>query len=509
MANTLNMVVARLQKGQLSLSELGIEMSIIRQLREDGYNIIARNADSGRVYYIPEVPDTEKARHALLLEARDAVAEHGNLTAAAKALGMARSTLWERYNAAIREGVLDKIEPGKPKEKTKITTKKDNITIDYSGVKIKTPEQLIADANVDMDLWEIAETTINNWEVGGKLHQGQKIVKGKDDKLTTTWRPQTLWKTGLRQIKIRLRKIPDERISAKSLLDKLEARSPIVRKYKRSKPISSQRRCLEVSIMDPHYGMGCYHGSSDQPWSMEDCESICHWAIDGLLSQADKFSPIEQIIFPFGNDYLHSDNLRHETTRGTPMGEMMPYHEVYERGEALAIAMISKLSKVAPVRVLEIPGNHDKQSSFTLGRLLRAYFRNDENVEVDAGPSTYKFHRYGTNLIGFEHGHSIAPIRLAALMANERRHDWAETTYREWHLGDQHRKGSSKPVTFEEQGVSVEYLPGLTPPNEWHREKSFNYQKRGAMAYVWDFDTGQIARLQVNLNSYTGLPTGT
>ena len=56
--------------------------------------------------------------------------------------------------------------------------------------------------------------------------------------------------------------------------------------------------------------------------------------------------------------------------------------------------------------------------------------------------------------------------------------------------------------------MSVEYLPSLTPPNEWHRRKSFNWQKRGAMAYVWDYYTGPTARLQVNLNSYTGQPTG-
>ena len=102
-------------------------------------------------------------------------------------------------------------------------------------------------------------------------------------------------------------------------------------------------------------------------------------------------------------------------------------------------------------------------------------------------------------------GHSIKPIRLAALMANETRLDgWAEARYCEWHCGDQHRKGTMKPNVFEEQGVSVEFLPGLTPPNEWHRIKSFNWQKRGAMAFVYDHDEGPIARLQVNIDNYTG-----
>jgi len=138
--------------------------------------------------------------------------------------------------------------------------------------------------------------------------------------------------------------------------------------------------------------------------------------------------------------------------------------------------------------------------------VMNAYFHQNDNVTVECDPSPYKFKRYGVNLIGFEHGHSVATIRLAALMANERPQDWAETKYREWHLGDQHRKGSAKPSVMEEQGVSVEFLPSLTAPNEWHRLKSFNWQKRGAMAWVWDYNYGPLARLQINIDSTTGLP---
>jgi len=152
------------------------------------------------------------------------------------------------------------------------------------------------------------------------------------------------------------------------------------------------------------------------------------------------------------------------------------------------------------VEIYSIPGNHDRSTSFMLGRVLNAYFRNDNNVTIHADDSPYKFHRFGVTLIGFEHGHSIPPIRMAGLMANEVPHDWAATEYREWHIGDQHRKGSARPSVFEEQGVSVEFLPGITAPNEWHRLKSFNWQKRGSMAFVYDEKAGPIARLQVNVD---------
>jgi hypothetical protein len=182
---------------------------------------------------------------------------------------------------------------------------------------------------------------------------------------------------------------------------------------------------------------------------------------------------------------------------------MMAWHHVYERGEKLLIQAIEMCKAVAPVEVLSIPGNHDKYSAFTLARVMNAWFHNDENVTVDASPSPYKFKHYGCNLIGFQHGSGLAQIRLAALMANEMPQAWADTDggYREWHLCDQHRKGSAKPSAMEEQGVSVEFLPSITVPNEWHRDKSFNHQKRGAMAWVWDREIGPMARLQVNLSN--------
>jgi hypothetical protein len=281
---------------------------------------------------------------------------------------------------------------------------------------------------------------------------------------------------------------------------------PIQRKVPLSSQESIPKRELEVCIMDPHFGMQCYAEESDHPWSMELAKETCHWAIHELLELARPFGPYERIVFPFGNDYLHADNIYHTTTKGTNQPEMLSWHEVYKQGKNLAIEMVSTLREVAPVKIYQIPGNHSTHSDYTIGLILDAYFHNDQSVEIDCSSSPYKFHRFGCNLIGYEHGHSVPAVRLAALMANMVPKDWAETSYREYHLGDQHRKATSKPSSFEEQGVSIEYLAGLTPPNAWHKTHSYNFQKRGAVAFVWDSQRGQLAKLCVNLDNYTGKP---
>jgi hypothetical protein len=269
---------------------------------------------------------------------------------------------------------------------------------------------------------------------------------------------------------------------------------------------------LEISVVDPHLGMQCYAPGADHNYTIELAKQLYSWAISELCALAVNYGPVDEILLPIGNDFLHAEPMAlakgvgHATAGGTVQPEMLAWHHVYVEGEKLLREAILFLSGIAPVHVLVVPGNHDRYSAFTLGRVMEAYFHNDKNVTVEADPSPYKFKRFGVNLIGFEHGHSVAAVRLAALMANERPQDWAETRYREWHLGDQHRKGSSKPSMLEEQGVSIEYLPSLVAPNEWHRIKSFNWQKRGAMAWLWDYHYGPLSRLQVNIDSYSGLP---
>jgi len=361
---------------------------------------------------------------------------------------------------------------------------------------IRTLEGALKEANVDQSIWEVDRYVINKWDCVAKVATGYREEREEHLEATELW-----------QVKIWLRRKTPEVRSIETLLEQLAKKSPLSPRIKRPKIKPDKRHALEINIMDPHFGLMCFPAAADKAWSLDDCEAMCMWAIDGLLELSKPFWPVEEIVFPFGNDFLHSDNVFHTTTAGTAQPEALSWHHVYERGEKLAIAMIERLLAVAPVKVVEVPGNHARQSEFTMARVLRAYYHQNKNVEVDAAPSPYKFWRYGTNLVGYEHGHSISAIRLAAIMAHECRDDWSQTSYREWHLGDQHRKGSAKPSMLEEQGVAIEYLPGLTPPNEWHKLKGFNWQQRGAMGWVWSFARGPVARLQVNLDSYSGKPT--
>lgn len=370
----------------------------------------------------------------------------------------------------------------------------DNITITTRSLDIKTLEDALRISKVDMKVWEVDRHLINSWEV---TISGIKTGTDKCETYTNY------------QVKVWLKRKSNAKIALEEIYDKIKEHSPIVPNIHLIKRVKDKKiqRELEISIMDLHLGLRCYKGASDSNYSPEFAGRIMMTILDELLVLAKVYGPYERIIFPMGNDFLHADNVYGTTTSHTPQPEAEAWQNTFLHGEQLGLAIIERIKKDAPVKVITVPGNHARHSEIALGRLLNAYYHNDKNVEVDATLSPYKFHNYGVNLIGFEHGHSIRQqLRLAALMANECRLNgvWEKARYCEWHLGDQHRKASGKPMHFEEQGVSVEFLPGLVAPNEWHRIHSFNWQQRAGMAFVWDKSAGPISRFQVNVDNYTG-----
>lgn len=378
---------------------------------------------------------------------------------------------------------------------------KGTVVITTRSLDIKTIGDALRVAEIDLDVWKIDRAKVNSWEVTIAI----KNTEGTGADKHTVTAPETYTNF---QVTIWLVRKEPEVLAFEDLVKRMELSSSIVPVIARPALITPSvvRRELEVSLLDIHLGMRTYAGDSDIDWTPDDCEQMTMELLERLLVQSKVHGPFERILFPFGSDYLHSDNIYNLTTKGTAQPEADSFRNNMLRGEILAIRMVERLKEEAPVKVISIQGNHDFHASIALGRTLKAYYHNDENVEVCAEQSPYFFNHYGVNLVGFNHGSAIkSGLRLAGLMANETRQTgWADALYCAFHLGHGHRKGTPNPSFMAEQGVSVEYLPSLCPANSWHRNKGLNRQIRGGVAFVWDKTQGPIATLATHINSYTG-----
>jgi len=146
---------------------------------------------------------------------------------------------------------------------------------------------------------------------------------------------------------------------------------------------------------------------------------------------------------------------------------------------------------------INIQGNC--QTVFYLGEVLQAWYNTNSRVTVDNSASLRKYYRYGTNLIGFTHGDQEKHLDLPYLMSEERKADWAETSYREFHLGHFHKRKTISFVDVDEnRGIKVRVLPSLSGTDAWHHSKGYRSMK-SAVAFLYDKNNGLVAEFNHNV----------
>jgi hypothetical protein len=280
------------------------------------------------------------------------------------------------------------------------------------------------------------------------------------------------------------------------LLEQFKAAAPVRAALPRPTGLKGM---LEISIMDLHLGKYCWADESGRAYNPEIAARIFWDALEDLLQKASACL-VEKILFVVGNDYLNVDSLSKTTTGGTPQDEAGRWQESFLQGRNLLVKAIDRLTEVAPVHVLVVPGNHDTQRMWYLGSVLKIFYWNTPDVTVDHTSTPRKYVLFGKNLIGFCHGNSERHEKLPVLMATERPHEWAASAHgsRHWHLGHFHSKKTKVFVAHEDlQAVQVRVLPSLCPPDAWHSAMGYS-GKLAAEAFWWDPIAGCVATFTHN-----------
>jgi len=361
---------------------------------------------------------------------------------------------------------------------------KDEITKNGNGrslelvSSIRTIEDALRYAEVDQSIWEVERSVVNKWDMGFK-----------DEKKVARTR-------GLWQVKVWLK-----RRAPKHLTDALEALHKRAEKYSPDygKAVSTPRRVLsdphllELSLYDMHFGKLAWAVEGSTNYDLKIAERLFHNAICDLLKYVERV-PVERVVFPVGNDFLHIDNKALTTEAGTEQGPQTDgrYAKIVETGFMALVKALDKLSEDTPVDVIFVAGNHDATSTYHIVRELRAWYRRHPNVNVDASPRSRKYYEYGATLLGYTHGHSETLTRLLNLMPLEKPEAWARTKCREWHTGHLHKRRVVKTTPVDShEGTVVRTLPSLSGTDDWHYKKGF-IGVRAAEAYLYHRDRGYV-----------------
>lgn len=338
--------------------------------------------------------------------------------------------------------------------------------------RVKTLADLVRVCEIDTTEWEIERWVANKWDMGYKDKQ------------------QTAHSHQLFQVKAWLKRkvaLVDAKAEIASLVQ--DAKSLIVRVPTRIiRPHTLSGNMLEVGVPDLHMGKLAWgretgHDNYDVAIAKRTFEN----ALEALIQRTSSYS-FDEIVFPVGNDLLHTDSQKNTTTAGTPQDSDGRFQKTFITTRKMIVAAIERLRQLAPVKVLMVPGNHDQLAVWHLGDSLSSFFHSYTDVVIDNEPPLRKYHQFGKVMLMFAHGDKGKLSDYPLLMATEQPTMFGSSVHREAHTGHIHQLRVQ-----EHHGVRVRVLSALCAPDAWHAEKAYVGQARAAEAFVWNREEGLIA----------------
>lgn len=363
--------------------------------------------------------------------------------------------------------------------------------------RINSLEDLLKFFKVDTDAWEVRDYRINKWEqASGNTQSGITI-------------------TPLYQVRANLvprieRRVEIVRQIIEDLIRDAKNHAPNYKPINRVK--QDGEPCLfELAVLDPHVGLMAWGKETGQPQDLPIAVKNYGDAIEYLLGLS-KFYNVERVLYIAGNDFLHVDgpafsNRGGATTMGTAQDVDSRLGKMFSTGRKALVEGIDRARQVAPVDVVFVPGNHDENTTYHLGEVIAAWYRNCPDVNVIFSPNKRQYYAYGKNALMLTHGEEYRRMRdsLPLIFTTEGpralREAWLDAEHFEIHTGHNHiaLEGRFNPTSElnETRGIRTRSLPGLTATDSWHHKEGYRH-RRTSTALVFRKSGGVMGTHEFN-----------
>lgn len=353
-----------------------------------------------------------------------------------------------------------------------------NVPIDNRGDEegetlIVTPDKpltlddMYALFKIDRKVWIPVVFTANQWQGFYKAKKEWTTPDGPGDTGTSTTKHQ---KVALWQTRVVWKRILKGTIET-ALLDFMREKvRPLPVPSESRKKTPSNGQMVSWGLWDAHLGLYAWQAETGQNMDLRiGINRVCN-SIDDMAAELCGY-PIERIVMPVGNDFLHYDNVRQHTTHGEHhLDADGRFAKVYAAGLQCLCYMVERAMEICPnVDVLYIPGNHDLVASYTLCVAMAQRYLNDPRVKFDLRPNPRKYVNFGGTLLGFDHGQGANANQLSTIFPTECAEFWSRSTYREIQVGHTHqRKERSYEGVVPLNGITIRTNPSLSSVDTWH-----------------------------------------
>lgn len=374
-------------------------------------------------------------------------------------------------NAQLGQSGVPQPQPEEPVQTINVSDKGDELHVLSVGQEVKTLDELVARAKIDLTKYEVDRPETSMYET---------TARGADGKLRKLQNFRIV-------ARFRLKQGPSTSEQVEALIAGAFAVRKVRPTIKQSLKVQNADLMQAVVIADPHLGKYAY--GPETGWADYDLHIGCRLvrdAADELMVYGDERKPAVRYVFLLG-DILHYDTPHGTTTGGTPQDRDTRLSKMLEDAASTLIGVIERSALTAETRVVSVAGNHDRVLSVAMQQILAAYFRNAKGVSVDTSAQHRKYVEWGRCLIGLTHG-DTARKRLPSLMQVERKEAWGRSICREWHHGHLHRE--AKDVT--EASVTIREHLAICPPDGWHSVEGYVGSPRGMDAFFYSQEKGVL-----------------
>lgn len=248
---------------------------------------------------------------------------------------------------------------------------------------------------------------------------------------------------------------------------------------------------LVLPLYDLHWGRYC----SAEIGDLYNREIAKREILDNICRYFDRFGnrTFKKIYLMVGQDFFNSSFTGYTTSQAHKQDNDCTFKDMFTSGCELMIDIINIVASRGAVEVVFMEGNHSRAEEFALGKLIEAYYRNTENVIVDATGKLRKYIDLGATVVGISHG-SDEKDRIFGLMQCEAPDLWAKAKSRIWLLGHLHHLSVES-----KNGVDVYRIPSITNNDEWTIKSGYTTSRRRTMAFIFDENEGLIETHFMNI----------
>jgi hypothetical protein len=394
-----------------------------------------------------------------------AVALHGTKAAAARALGMPSSTLRTALLRSIDRQLVEEAVPPTGLPTQGFVVKKHSITYGKQG---EVTGQSIATAAAP------GETPM---PIPGHVIKGESYLTDADGKLLVKWTKTREGAIGAGLVE-----------ALQAAFEKFEGAAPLP-----AAPVLSLEQFHTIyPLVDLHLGMYSWGRETGDDYDVSIAIERARNAYQELIAGS---LPSKTATLLNLGDFLHTNDQKNVTPgSGHQLDVDGRFPSVLEAGADLLLEITDLLlQKHEHVELVMLPGNHDPEVAVALRVALQLYYRKNDRVTVHNAPGLAWYRRFGKNLWGATHGHTIKQSALAGMMACDRPQDWGHSEYRAYFTGHIHHERA-----VEHAGVRVESFQTLASRDAYATNGGWR-SGHSVQAISYHHDGGEHGRSRVNV----------